>query len=203
MTKNEIFKQLKIGSTISVGMDNVIIISGRIADMCHVEPMGQEEYYIFTVVYRDMIFELDSRDVVIYIWVEDTDDGQVLHDELAERIKEEKNELLLKYGFKENAGLGNIMPTMIEKWDECSEEEKKDYLSILEKFKFDELMEDIIQARANDKKYKEELQDWKIQKLDDEIAFLKKYENFKKFLPEWGCSLYDAIIYNVCGLKMG
>lgn len=203
MTKNEIFKQLKIGSLISVNIDNVTIISGHIADMCHVEPMGQEEYYVFAIVCRDMIFELDSRDIEINVWIEDTEDGQVLHDELAERIKEEKNELLLKYGFKEDAGLGNIMPTMIEKWDECSEEEKKDYLSILEKFDFSELMEDVIQARANDKKHRDEIVDWKIQKLDDEIAFLEKYENFKKFLPEWGCSLYDAIIYDVCGLKIG
>lgn len=203
MTKNEIFKKLKIGSIISVNMDNVTIISGWIADMCHVEPMGQEEYYVFTICYKNMLFELDSRDVEINVWIEDTEDGQVFHDELAERIKEEKKKLLLKYGFKEDAGLGNIMPTMIEKWDECSEEEKKDYLSILEKFDFSELMKDVVQARANDKKYKDELVDWKLQKLDDEIAFLEKYENFKKFLPELGCSLYDAIIYDICGLKLG
>lgn len=203
MTKNEIFKQLKIGSVISVGIDNVTMISGYIVDMCHLEPMRQEEYYIFTICYKNMLFELDSRDVVVNLWIEDTEDGQVLHDEMAKRIKEEQKELLLKYGFKEDAGLGNIMPTMIEKWDECSEEEKEDYLSILEKFKFNELMEDVIQAMANDKKYKEELHDWKIQKLDDEIAFLEKYENLKKFLPKLDCKLYDAIIYDVCGLKIG
>ena len=69
MTKNEIFKQLKIGSVISVGIDNVTMISGYIVDMCHLEPMRQEEYYIFTICYKNMLFELDSRDVVVNLWI--------------------------------------------------------------------------------------------------------------------------------------
>lgn len=64
-------------------------------------------------------------------------------------------------------------------------------------------MKELISEREKDKKLIDELVDWKIQKLDDEIAFLEKYENFKKFLPELGCKLYDAIIYNICGLKIG
>lgn len=203
MTNVDILSNLQRGDFVHVTMDNKLIICGKIEDMCYIKPLDYEAYYLFKVLYKDMIFELDSRDVIINIWIEEIEGEQILHNELDKRIKEEKEELLIRLGFDENTSQGEVIKTILENWSEFTKLEKEDYLSLLQKYDFVELMEDIIKAMVIEKEQINQLSNWKIEKLDNEISFTKKYTEYKENMSNELGMLCDRFLYNSCGLKLG
>lgn len=91
----------------------------------------------------------------------------------------------------------------MENWSEFTKLEKEDYLSLLQKYDFVELMEDIIKAMVIEKEQINQLSNWKIEKLDNEISFTKKYTEYKENMSNELGMLCDRFLYNSCGLKLG
>ena len=150
-----------------------------------------------------MIFELDSRDIVINMWTEEVEGEQILHNELEKRIEEEKEELLIRLGFEEKASQGKVMKTIFENWNKYTKEEKEESLSLLQRYDFNELMGDIIGAMVIEKEQINQLSNWKIEKLENEISFTKRYTEYKENMSNELGILCDRFLYNSCGLKLG
>lgn len=203
MTNIDILSRLQRGDFVSVTIENTLVISGQIENMCYIKPLDYEEYYLFKVAYKDMIFELDSRDIVINMWTEEVEGEQILHNELEKRIEEEKEELLIRLGFEEKASQGKVMKTIFENWNKYTKEEKEESLSLLQRYDFNELMGDIIGAMVIEKEQINQLSNWKIEKLENEISFTKRYTEYKENMSNELGILCDRFLYNSCGLKLG
>lgn len=163
MDTKEILKRMNKGDILSVNIDERILISGKLIDLCYIKPIDDEDYYLFKISYNNNVFDLDSRIIAINTWTETIDGEVIWHDELRHRIEEKKKRLLKACGFKENISVKELIAKIVNLWDFCDEEEKEIILSLLSTYDFDDVIIDIMDKLTKYKKRNIELSDWKLE----------------------------------------
>lgn len=197
MTTEEIIKGLKKKDIVYVGVDRYSI-KGVVKDICYVEPLNEDGYYSIQLYFNNQIIYFDTRsDVEILRWIRKEGNEYVEYYDTDRR-----KAVLEKYDIDKDSSFAEIIGSIIDKWNDLTEEERDEILEGLEGFEFKEMMKDIIGALEIYKESRDKLSDWKITKLDKELEFLSNYREFKSTLPDSISKLYDYIIFNICGLEL-
>lgn len=184
---NNIIVSLESGTYLTVCMEDDTILGGVVQTMFYVEEMGDTGFHLIYLAIDGRVINLDSRKIKKVLYCA-TEDGR---------------NSLENYGIEPDLTDTQLMKTVIDKWKEFDDTAKDNICNVIACSMNKELLKDIIGAYVNLKCENKRLSELRLKELDNQIDFLNKYGEFKKYLPDGFGKLYDTLIFDTFGIKIG